>query len=1004
MHKIKFLLIAVLSVAILGLGVWGVGEVVAFGADDVAVLGADSEILSSDYLDFYAIPSAMLSATNNGGELRNYELSRAFDRNFSTSFKSAQDNNVSYTNPETGETATDFINYIDVSFASPVTINRLLYGSEAGISRGYPTILNLYYKNGSEWVLIKSYESQATESLVVFDFGQNITLTQFRFEYKKVYNRHKYVATAREIIFLQPETVSYSQYKNIFTDYAETVLSSDFNSLEKIENFCQSVSANVNFVRENAKILRAKQVINGTKTFDSNREFSTGTTGKNKIEQYGNLESYARNDLKLSKFGTNRQVIGLLAKAGEEITIYVDGDTDDPLPKIRFSQHKGSWQSWLGSELQLFLGKNTFTAPDFYREASYSQGVVSGGAIYLVNPYTTEEQSDQVKVYIEGGSFYPVYGTGVSESEYLTFLSEYAEQVKQNPTTMVNLTEIVSDHVIATVNATTASEKYESYSPQTSVEGWNGFMDKLLEFGGIPQTSADPLFNQNNLRLRVNIRTTQPWAGSFMFAAGEHIGVGDGSQSLLIYGSGFGWGVTHEIGHMLDINSRTVSETSNNMWAKFNETAIENVRIHGNFSQTLNALTNDLTYCDQPYFVTYEQNYLVWWYLEAWQNGYWGGLENCYRGLNLKLKAFYNANPTMQTVASSLTKTELQVFYSSIITGVDLGYYFERWGFSISNSSSDPIFKRATAGEAYNTIMGVARSGEYVDDSREYKLWYQNSSQYKVLNTTPIYSETSQVSLMDVTKTADGYLLEMFSATNQNHLGFEIWEGSDGTGYKVIGFTYSNTYLDGTQYSENYVPNYKIVAVDNTFNTTALSESKNIYWDKIKIEFVVGEERTIKYVDPNTVVDLPTVWRENVKLLGWLHDNAFYGCGAVVLASEHLTFTASYKPLYKFEVVKDGECLYKEYYEYGTEIDIRELGLPDVDKWLVGDKRIKSKISITGDVEMVAWNSLESAFVQIITFSSIFIYVIIAVVAVIFSWCDKKSMVCQKADERARRK
>lgn len=995
MRKIKFGFVFILSFLVVSLSAWAVNKTVAFGADGVTIIENNSELLGCEYLDFYAIPNSLFSVTNNGGAVNGYEVNKAFDRDLTTSFRSGIDNNVPYTDPATNETTTNFINYIEVSFSCPVTINRLLYGAEYGMDRGYPTDLNLYYHNGTEWVLINHYQSQATASMVEFDFGQSITLTKFKFEYEKVNTRHKYVATAREIIFLQPESVNFAKYRNIFTDYSETTLSADFDSLEKIENFCESLSGNVNFVQENSKILRAKQVLNGTKFFDSSREFTTSSVTTNKIEQYGNLESYARNDLKLSKFGTNRQVLGILAKAGEEITIYVDGDLDDPLPKIRFSQHKGSWQSWLSAELQLTLGKNTFIAPNFCN-STYTESVIAGGPIYLVNPYTPEEQSANVKVYVEGGTVYPVFGTGTSEEEYLEFLASYVQDVSENPTSIINITEIVTDHSIVTVNATTANEKYQSYSPQQAITNWNQYMDKLLEFGGIPQNSSDPLFNEKNLHIRFNIRTVQPWASAFMYAAGEHVGIKEGSQTSSIYGSGFGWGVTHEIGHMLDINERTVSETSNNMWSKFNEEVIENVGTRGNFSKTLDALTSDLTYANTPYFVTEKQNYLIWWYLEAWQNGFWGNLENCYRGLNIRLKSFYNENPTAESLVSNLTASEKQVFYASIVTGVDLGYYYERWGFSILNNDADPVFNRATASEGYNNLMQVARGAGYVDASKEYKLWYQNATQYKISNTTAIYSPTSQISILDVTKTEEGYQIKMFTPTSEQHLGFEILEGNDQMGYRVIGFSYTTTFLDTITYAENYLPNYKVVAVDNTFCSTSLSESKNGYWDMLKIEFIVGEEKIIRYIDPNSELDLPTEWREDVKLLGWLNGETFYGVGAVMLATEDLTFTAHYTQLYKLEFIKDGESVFKKYYEYGTEVNISELGLPDVDRWLVGESKIKGKITITGNIEVVAWDSPESPFVQVVAFSAMFIYALIAVVAVIFSWCDKKKQYPQK--------
>ena len=70
---------------------------------NTSVLENNSQLLGVDYLDFYSVPTAQFSFSGNGGAVLGNELSKAFDRNFITSFKSAIDNNVTYTNPDTGE-------------------------------------------------------------------------------------------------------------------------------------------------------------------------------------------------------------------------------------------------------------------------------------------------------------------------------------------------------------------------------------------------------------------------------------------------------------------------------------------------------------------------------------------------------------------------------------------------------------------------------------------------------------------------------------------------------------------------------------------------------------------------------------------------------------------------------------------------------------------------------------------------------------------------------------
>lgn len=801
---------------------------IVFADENSIVIENNDYRLENDYLDFYSVPTSAFTYKNNGGELSGYELSKAFDRNYSTSFKSNQLNNVSYLDSETNETKSNYINIIDVTFTKSVTLNRIIYASENGITRGFPIQLNLYYKNGNGYELIKNYNTSETTKFVVFNFGKDIEITEFRFEFVKVSTHHSYHATAKEIIFLQPENDLFEKYENMFTDYTQTSLNSTLNSFEKVCDFEKELENNISFSSFTEKLERAKQVSLGKIVFNPKREFSTNKTAQNVINQYGNIASYCQNDLQMSSFGTNRQVTGILSTEGSVVTIYVDGNADDPLPKIRFSQHMGSWRKWMSGELELKLGKNTFTTPNF-KYSDYTIDVVLGGPIYLCNPYTSETQSENVKVYIEGGTIYPVLRKNSDENLYKVELSNYAEQVITNSSTMVDVTEIVTDHVIVTINATRANELYKTYSPSKTTTNWDIYMDKLLEYGGVTQDENDLLFDERNLHANFNVRLVQPWAGAAAFAYTEHVGVYTSWQDALIIGSGFGWGMSHEIGHMLDNKNRIVSECSNNMYSKFNETAIEQANTRGEFNKTLTWLSNDLTFNSSSYFNTNRYNYLIWWYIETWQNGYFANLENCYRGIYPKLQQFLEIDSSLSNKINNLTKTEKQVFYSSIVTGVDLSYYFERWGYSLSNElETDPIFTISSASQNFKDLINFAVNNNFVDNSKQYKLWYQNYLAYHNKNTTPEYNSSTTVSIKNVSKTNSGYNIFINHTPTENHLGYEILEGNDTKGYKVIGFTYSTSFMDTSTYESGYVPSYKVVAVDNTFNCSSESLSKSV--------------------------------------------------------------------------------------------------------------------------------------------------------------------------------
>lgn len=792
---------------------------------DSTVLEQTSSMLSADYLDFYAIPSSFFTYSNNGGSTSSSPLSNAFDRNFSTYFTSSQDNNVSYTDEETGETKENFINQIDVEFSTNVSINRILYATESqSTTRGYPTKLNIYANLGNGLELVKSFQTSETPNAVIFNLGKTISTNQIRFEYETVSTRHRYCATAREIIFLQEEnTALYNDFCNIFEDYAELTLSQFANTQDKISSLEQKFASKINFesVLKN-KFDRAKDVALGQISYSEKREFSTNPNVKNVVGQFGNIKNYSRNTLKFSWFGTNRQVTGIFAKPGEQITIYVEASENDPLPTICFSQNEGHWGNWLGSEITLVRGKNVVSAPSFVN-SSYTKETVEGGTIYINNPYLSSEQSSNVKIYFEGGSVVPTFVKGQNETQYLEELESYVEKINENPNEVANMTEIVSNHVILTVSATKANEIYKTFSPQQTTQNWDEYLQQLLAFDGVSFDATSALYSNLNNHLNVNIRLAQPYAGAAAYAHIEHVGIYSSWEQGALYGSNLGWGFAHEIGHMLDISERVVGECSNNMISKFDETVLRQVGTRGEFEKTLNALSSDLV-DTTTYFNSNRLNYLIWWYVEAYQNGFWGELENCYRGLNENYLKFIELSSDVQQKIKSLSATEKHVLFASIAFGQDLSYYFERWGFNLQ--TSEPVFAYDSSSENFKSLIQLAISNNIIG-TKKLKLWYQDEKQYNFTSGggTGIYSQSSPSQIKKVFKTQTGYNIILNSVSSSAHLGFEILEGNETDGFKVVGFTQTNSFMDTTSYPNSYTPTYKVIAYDRMFNCSAQSQS-----------------------------------------------------------------------------------------------------------------------------------------------------------------------------------
>ncbi len=784
----------------------------------VEVLDSNSPYQDDHMLDLISVPTRCFTYENNGGAAQNNELSKAFDRNWNTDWISGVENNVPANDP--------FYNTVTVHFKETVTLDSMIYAaSSSREGYGFATKFNIYSAVGDGEMKLVGYGQQAaTSSKVRIVFSEPVTCDHLQFEFREVNKSHKYVASAKEFIFLQKsEQADVDVLMNLFTDYAKYQIAKEYASLEAIAQLRAKFESNLNYADSIKPILdRAESILNGTLAFDARREFSTSPDAKNQIGRNGDIVSYARNTLKFNSFATNRQVTGISARANEVVSIYVEADEGDPLPRIRFSQFYGHWSKWLGGEIQLSRGLNRFTVP-YLQNDSYSKEVVAGGTIYLVNPYTEEQQSGNVKVYFENGDLYPVFRKGDDEESYKAELAKYAEAVDAEPDKVVNITELVSNHTIMTVQASRANEIYQTASPQKNIENWETTVKDVLHFTGVEFEEGKEYYDKRNNYLNINFRVSQNWPNGFMFCHTEHIGLyAGGSEDTLINSlngdgnSTITWGFVHEIGHALDIPERTVGETTNNMVANYNNTyKLGIIRNENYLSSALEALSSDRT-LEKTLWGTNRYNYMVYWLIQSLYTDFWGKQDNLYR---------YTEGIT------GLTKTEKQVYIASLATGIDLSYYFERWGYCIDG---DP-FTYDGASEAFKTYMQQAEDEKKIK-KETIKFWYFDSAQYKYMmdqadleaGTGGMYQEDSETEILNVMKVSDGHSLILPNVENEAHLGYEILEGNDEKGYTVIGFTHANTFTDTTEYEEGYEPTYKIVAYDRLLKTSKESAPKRV--------------------------------------------------------------------------------------------------------------------------------------------------------------------------------
>lgn len=782
------------SAGIFGL-LWAWADGTSFQVDKIT---KTHEYLTEGYFGSYAVATEKIESYEcNGSNWGPNVLARAFDRNFDTFWETNKINSANFTNTVT------------IGFTETVNVDRLVFATRRdNTGKGFPLTATFYVSdNGTDFEKIGFGTVELCSNILVYRFDKAYTMRYFRFEYTAVNPSLEQRCSASEFIFFNPEEECISQLNGMFADYTCTSIDSSYTTEQVRQAIALVKETQAYALRGELQYLvsRAEGILDGTVTANPAREFTTkpDENGNAAIARHGNIAAYARNTLKMVWQGTNRQITGVCAVPGETLAVFVEAEDRDPLPTLVFTQHIGYWSKWRSSEYSLNRGLNLITVPDLY-DSSWSVKTNPGGPVYLCNPYTENQQSENVKIYMDGGYTIPVYRTGDDAEEYRNALAEYLKQYAAEDGYYNDVTELQSDRVILTVTASRAKSCYidEGADPGQALKDWDSYLKSLYEFDGVSYDPDSEHYDARAEYLNVNVRVMQPWAAAYAFT--EHVGIQKGTwEQISCYGSGFGWGMSHELGHMMDISERTRSEVTNNMWSQFNKTALDGEIARGNFTEYLKAAAPDdnegKAYADKA------SDALPWWCIESRFPGYWGRLDNCFRYEDRK----------------GLSDAELHVYFSSLAAGIDLSYYFDRIGFSWKAAFTG----YENASDTFRAAMESAKeSGRIVEN--ELKLWYVDAQFYnyytKYGDELKIYGEKDGTQILNVSKTDAGYALLLPDVKDFRHLGYEILRSDGAGGFKVIGFTYGRNYTD-TAAPADGTPTYKVRAFDRALGCTVES-------------------------------------------------------------------------------------------------------------------------------------------------------------------------------------
>lgn len=553
------------------------------------------------------------------------------------------------------------------------------------------------------------------------------------------------------------------------------------------------------------------------------------------------------------------QPLGITAAAGEEITLFVGhntmgtgSNTNLQLVATQYHAESGSVSKVVTT---LKTGRNDVTIPKIW-----STDEESGGALYI--QYTGNNANDCYSVRVNGGVEVPtldLYGVTDAQErqqraeQYVEALKGYVEKMEavhkkvhensgnesveyeySKENCILGATDILLDKMLFSLPAQQVLSGCEGNAQKLldSMDAMEGMMNLFYQHKGLNQTAPDEKdrFPQRHL----NIRYQRMFAGAFMYAAGDHIGIGWNETSGMMTGvpvqsdngkyvSGryFGWGIAHEIGHNINQSAYAYAEVTNNYFAVLAQAKDTNDSVRFEYPKVYEKVTSGTTGKSEDVFT---QLGMYWQLHLAYDSGYnfktYDNYEEQLNNLFFARVDTYARNtakaPAPQGIALTLSGDRDQDFMRLACAAAQKNIleFFERWGM-IPNDET-----RSYAGQFETETRAIY----YVnDDSRVYRLENSGSSLGSLGDVEAVGDDTT-VSVNKDTANQVDFTLTSKTIPEEDVLGYEITRTMISGGQvekEVVGFTTENQFSDHVTTVNNRVITYEVTVVDKYLNRSA---------------------------------------------------------------------------------------------------------------------------------------------------------------------------------------
>lgn len=582
-----------------------------------------------------------------------------------------------------------------------------------------------------------------------------------------------------------------------------------------------------------------------------------------------NTNITAKKDGHLGFSGLNAwQPLGVSASANEKIVVYVGGKGKKTgqnvnLQLVATQQHAES--SNLSKVVAtLKTGRNEITIPELT-----STDVERGGALYV--QYTGNDSKEELAVRVMNGTKIPVlnlYGV-TDEKERQNKINAYMEEVKAHTkqlktlhrkqkgfslfslfqgydekTSIVNTTDIMLDQMMISIPASqvVAGTNGDADTLASSLQAMDEMMILFYQQKGLTNSfSEKDLSNKLNVKnslpsQHLNIRYMKMFAGAFMYAAGNHIGI-EWNETIgmvnttsvqadkdgrWLSGQYFGWGIAHEIGHNINQGKYAIAEVTNNYFSLIAQAKDTNDSVRFDYEKVYDRVTSNVKSRSEDVFT----QLAMYWQLHLAYDRYYNyklfdNYEDIYNHVFFaRIDSFVRDTskaPSPNEIALTLGNDKDQNFMrlASAAAEKDLSEFFMRWGLIPDDTTKAYI-------EQFEKEM---RAIYYVnDEARVYEMEHENADNF--LNKNIVYADIKEQNRNKVSLE-----LGVDNADKNTLLGYEITRILTENGEskeEVVGFTTQDIYEDTINSISNRSVSYKVVAIDKKLNRSAPIMTKTI--------------------------------------------------------------------------------------------------------------------------------------------------------------------------------